>query len=203
MGCRECYCKEIVVFLIAGVVWVGLCLFVAHKCGGSCAVMSVSYVEIRYLGEFRSDFGYCIVIVDNPERMSESIGGYEIIFRCSGCRFIDDLLESFIVGKCKEHGFNVGIVDADMLHAVFLAACQLMLFDPLLHIVVNIGCDNYAILCASIHRLGIYVIMLFGILHKPTVGLESVEVLNGFVIDTWIVFIDTRIKIDLRLYDMV
>ncbi len=78
-----------------------------------------------------------------------------------------------------------------------------MLLDALVHIVVDIGCEHDAVLCPSIHRLRIYVIMLAVVLHEPSLLLERLEILYGAVIDAGVMLVDIRGEVDFGLYYMV
>ncbi len=78
-----------------------------------------------------------------------------------------------------------------------------MLLDAFLHIVVDIGRYDDSILCASVHRLGVDVVMVVIVLHKPSVALEGIEVFHCLVVDPRIMLVGRRVEVDLRLDDVV
>ncbi len=137
--------------------------------------------------------------------VAEAVGGSEVVFGFVLGYFVDYLLKHSVVGERKEYRLNVGIVDADMLHAVlfFVATCELMLLDASFHVVGYICSDHYAVLGAAVHGLCIYVVVLVVVLHEPSVLLECVEVFYSFVVHLGIVLIGARGKVDLRLDDVV
>ncbi|CDE57101.1 unknown [Prevotella sp. CAG:873] len=89
--------------------------------------------------------------------VSEAVIGYEIIFRFCGGYALDDVVEHIVVFKGKEHGLNIGILGANMLHSVFLfvAACQFVFLNNAIEVIIHIGSHNKSILCTAIHGLGI------------------------------------------------
>ncbi len=203
--CRESNSKEVVVLLISLVVGIVFSFLISYERRSCSAVMTVSDIQVRYFFKFLGDFVDGIVIVDYPEMMPESIRCGEVIFRFSGSNFFDDVFKSFIVRECKENRLNVGIVDSHMLHPVLLlvSACKLMFLDALVHIVIHICRNDNAILCATVHCLGVDVVVLFVILHEPAVFLESVEVFNSFVVNFSIMLVGAGFKVDFGLNDMV
>ena len=92
-----------------------------------------------------------------------------------------------------------------MLHAVLflVPTSKLMLLDAAFHVVVNVCCDNYAVLRAAVHGLRIDIIVVLVVLHQPTVLLEGVEVLHSLVIDFGVMLVGAGLEVNLRLYDMV
>ena len=137
--------------------------------------------------------------------VTEAVLAREVIFRLLLYGVGNHAGKHLIVGKREEHRLNIGIVDAHVLHAVFLlvATCQLMLLDATFHIVVHPCCHHNAILCATVHRLGINVVFLFIILHKPAFLLKLLEVLHRLVIYALCVLIGAGSKVDFGLYDVV
>ena len=103
------------------------------------------------------------------------------------------------------HGLDVGVVHANVLHAVFLlvAARQLVLFDATSHIVVGMGAHHETILCLTVHRLRVYIIMFLFVLHQPTLVLELLEVLCRFFIDARVVLASAYREVNLRLDDVI
>ena len=92
-----------------------------------------------------------------------------------------------------------------MLHTVFflIGACQFMLLDDSLLIVLHTSSHYKTILCSSLHGLRVKIIARILVLHKPTFTLELFKLLDRNFIDTRIVFVDYWIEIDLRLDDMI
>jgi len=117
---RESHSHEIVVFLVAAMVGVVLGLFCAYESGSRTAVVSVSDVKVRNLGKLLGDRLDGLRILDEPKRVAEIVVGNEVVFGLSGSNVADDLFKHLIVGESEEHRLHVGVVDADMLHAVFL-----------------------------------------------------------------------------------
>ena len=137
--------------------------------------------------------------------VAEAVGGGEVVFRLAGGHGAYHFFECLVVGEGEEHRLDVGVVDADVLHAVFflVAAGKLVLFDAAFHIVVNERCYHDAVLCAAVHGLGVDVVVFLLVLHQPAVAAECGEVLHGFVVDLGGVFVGTRGEVYFRLYDMV
>ncbi len=202
---REGHRHEIIVFLITAMVGICGSLLCSYKSGGRRAMMTVGNVKIRYFSKFLRDEFDCLVVGNLPECMTETVGGDEIIFRFCGCHFPDDTFEDIIIGEGKEDRLYVGVVDADMLHAVFLfiAAGELMFLDAPLHIVVDPRSHNKTVLGATVHCLGIYIVFLFLIFHEPAVVLKFLKVLDCFLIYGWVVFVKTHLEIYLGLDDMI
>ncbi len=78
-----------------------------------------------------------------------------------------------------------------------------MFFDASLHVVGYVGGDNYAILCAAVHGLGVYVVMFGVVLEEPSVLLEGIEVFDGLTVDFWIVFVGARFKVYFGFDDVI
>ena len=138
--------------------------------------------------------------------MAETIdGSNEIIFGRCGSIAHDKLIENCVIRICEEHRLDVGIVHANMLHAVFflIATGELMLLDTACHIVVGMGTYHQAILRFPIHRLRIYIIMFARILYQPPLILELLEVLGSLLIDTRIILGCAYWEIYLGLDDVV
>ncbi len=74
----------------------------AYECGGSRAMVAVSYIEIGYAVKLT---GYGLDhfrVVDYPEMVAEAIGCGEVIFSFSLGDTVDDILQHLIVGKSEE-----------------------------------------------------------------------------------------------------
>ena len=137
--------------------------------------------------------------------MSETVGSYEVIFR-SACRdAVYDFLEAGIIGERKEYRLDIGIVDLDMAHTVIflVAARQLVLLYNPVYIIIDIGSHHNTVLRATVHGLGIDIVMLALVGAEPSVPQESVEVLYGFGIHRFGMFVGAGGKIYLGFDDMV
>ena len=138
--------------------------------------------------------------------MSETIDGSdEVIFGfCLGIAH-DELVEHGVVGISEEHRFDVGVVYTHMLHAVFLlvAACQLMLLDGSVEIVVDEGANHETILGLAIHGLGVDVILLLVVLYQPSLVLEHLEVFSSLLIHARVILAGTGLEVDFRFDDTI
>ena len=203
---RETYGHEIIIFFVTFVVGVLLGLFCANQCCGSRTMVSVGNVECGHGCKFLGDGGDVVILVDNPESVSEAVDGCdEVIHRLFGCIACHDVVQHFVVGISKEHRFDVGIVHTHVFHAVFflVAAGEFMLFDNAVQIVVYIGTYDQTVLCLAIHGLGIDIIVLFAVLHQPSFVLEHLEVFGSFGIHARVVLVGTFGKINLRFDDVI
>ena len=174
--------------------------------GGGGTVMAVGNIQGRHFAEQFRDAGNISRLVNDPERMAETVVFRdEVIFRIAGCIFGDNLVQFGIVGISKEHRFDIGIIHPDMLHAVLLLVtpCQLMLLDNAIHIIGHIRTDNQAVLCLAVHGLGIHIVTFLLILHQPALFLEHPEIGGSFQINGRIVFIRPDRKVDLWFDDMI
>ena len=168
--------------------------------------MSIGNVEGGHLGKLSGNGINVFLLVYNPESMTETITRSDkVIYRFPDCITGDNSIQCCVVGISKEYGLDVGVVHADMLHAVFflITTSQLMLLDDTVHVIGNVCTDNKAVLCLAIHGLGIDVIVFFIILHQPAFLLEHTEVFRRFLINTFVMFIGTNGKINFRFDDMI
>ena len=78
-----------------------------------------------------------------------------------------------------------------------------MLLDYTIEIIIHIGSHHNTILCAAVHSLRIDVVVFLSILHKPSLVLEVMELFHSFFINCGIVFVEHRIKVNLRLDDVI
>lgn len=192
---RESHSEEVVVFLIATMVGILLCLLIANKSCGGTAMMSVGYIEIGN----RLECG-CDTVVESlinyPESMTESIGSHEVILRLAGGDSADHIFKVGIVGESEEHRLDIGVVDAHMLHSVFffIAAGEFVFLNAPLHIVGDGGCNYDTVLSAAVHGLGVDIIVLMLVLHKPAVGAECSEIIYRFLIYALVVLIRAGAK---------
>ena len=202
----EANSHEVVVFFVTGMIRILFRFFSSHQSSGSTTMMSVGNVEGRHLSKFLSDGINIFLFINNPESMSETIAGSDkVVHWLSGSIMSDNSIQSSIVRICKEYRFDIGIVHANMLHAVFflIAAGQFMLFDDTVHIVGNISANYQTILRLSIHGLRIDVIVFFIVLHQPAFILEHLEIFSSFLINTFIMFVSAYRKIYFGLNDMI
>ena len=168
--------------------------------------MSVSNIQAWHLGKLSGD-GLCIlVVVDDPELMTESVDrSDEVVLRLRGGIAHDEFVEHLVVWIGEEHGFYVGIVHADVLHAVFLLVTtgQLVLLDVALLVVVGMGAHHQSVLRLAVHGLGVNVVVLLVVLHQPSLVLELLEVLGSLLVDARIVFRRAYGEVNLGLDDMI
>ncbi len=168
--------------------------------------MSVCDVKILHLAKL---FSHCLdvsVVADDPELVSESVDrSDEVVYRSGSGIFCYKLVKDSIVWICEEYRLDVCVVDADMLHSVFLfvATCKLMLLDHTCHIVVYVCTNHKTILSLAVHCLGVDVVLLFVVLYQPAFVLEHLEVLCGFLVDARVIFTCSLWKVDFRLDDVV
>ncbi len=92
-----------------------------------------------------------------------------------------------------------------MFHAVFffIATCEFVLLDALLHVVLYVGRNYESVLCMAVHGLGVDVVVLFPVLYEPPVMLECIEVGYRTVVYLWVVLVGARLEVYFRLYYMV
>ena len=181
-------------------------LLSTHQGSGSATMMSVGNIEGRHLGKFACNGVDILLLVDDPERMSETITRSDKVINRFLCRIAgNDSIERLVVGIGEEHGFDVGIVHADVLHAVFLlvATGQLVLLDDTVHVVGHVCTYHQTELRLAIHRLGIDVIVFLLVLHQPSFVLKHLEVLGSLLIDARIVLVGTYRKVYLGLDNMI
>ncbi len=145
------------------------------------------------------------VVVDYPEVVSEAVGSREIVFGRSRSHGADNFFEFFVVGECEEYRLNVGVVDAHVFHAVFflVSAGKLMLFDATLHIVFHVCRHHNAVLRASVHGLGVYVVVVVFVLNEPAIVAEGLEVFYRFVVYFGGVLVGSGSEVYFRLDYMV
>ena len=172
----------------------------------SRAMMTVSYIQGRHFAKQIRNAGNIRRLVNDPERMTETIVFRdEVIFRSTGSIFGDNLVQFSIIGISKKHRFDIGIIHPYMLHTVLLLVtpCQLMFLNNTIHIIGHVCTDNQTVLCLAVHCLGIYIIAFFLILYQPAFFLEHLEIGSSFQINGRIMFICPDRKIDLRFNDMI
>ena len=172
---------------------------------GSCTVMTISHIEsLNIAAEQPGDLVDGLVVVDDPELVAEVILIHEVIFRLPQDGLGDDLVQDVVVLVGEEHRLDVGVLDADMDHAVvlFVLAGELMLLDLSGSIVVGVGAEHETVLGAAFHCLGIDIIALLGIPAEPSLSLPGLEVLDSLGIDLRIMIFEHRLEINLGFGDM-
>ena len=206
LACREADSHEVVVLLVATVVGVLLCLLCTHQSGGGTTMVAVGNIQV---GNFCKGLGnslLVLLVLYEPQLMAETVGGGgEVIFRLVAYIACYDGSQGVVVGIGKEDRLHVGIVHADMLHAVFLlvAACQFVLLDDTVHVVVHVGTYHQTELCLAVHGLCIDIVSVLLVLYQPAVVLELLEVLCSLGIHLGCIFAGTDGEVYLRLDDMV
>ena len=183
-----------------------LSLLCTYQSSCSTTVMAVSDVESWHLSELLCDGLDVSIVGNNPELMAESVNRRnKVVLRLTSGIAHNQLVEHSIVRICEEHRLDVSVINANMLHAVFLlvAACQLMLLDGAVHIVVNESTNHKTILCLAVHGLSVDIVRLLLILTKPSLILELLEVLSSLLVHSGVVLACARLKVDFRLYNVV
>ena len=131
-------------------------------------MVSVSDIQRGHLAELLCDSLRVLGIVDNPELVAETVdGSYEVVLRSRLGIAHDEFVENTIVGVGEEYRLDVGIVYANVLHAVFflVATRQLVLLDIAFLVVVGMSAYNEAILRLALHGLSVDIIVLFFVLY--------------------------------------
>ena len=130
---------------------------------------------------------------------------HEIIFRRVGRIFFYDSIQFGIVWISEKHRFDIGIVHTNMLHTVFffITTGQFMFLDVTFQIIIYISTYNQTILCTSVHRLCIYIILFLLILNQPAFLLKQPEVFSSLFINSRIMFVCSYRKIYFRLNNMI
>lgn len=92
-----------------------------------------------------------------------------------------------------------------MLHPVFLFVLtgKFVFFNISLHIILHTRAHNQSVLGATIHGLGIHIILLPAILNQPSILFESSIVFQCFPIHLLVMLIEARFKIDFGFDDVI
>ena len=183
-------------------VGIGLCLLRSHESCGSAAMVAVGDVEGRHLRKLSGYEVYVVFLVNDPQLVAEVVdGGHKIV--CSfGCSITGyQAVQHVVIGIGKKHGLYVGITHAHMLHAVLflVLACELMLLDHAVKIVVHISSHHKPILRLAVHGLRVDVVVVLLVLLEPSTLLEQLKVGCGLVIDLLLILACAGLKIDLGL----
>ena len=172
---------------------------------GGSTVVTVSDIEsLDITVEKPGDLVDGLVVVDDPELVAEVILIHEVIFRLPQDGLGDDLVQDVVVLVGEENRLDVGVLDADMDHAVvfFVLAGELVLLDLSGSVVIGVGAKHKTILGAALHGLGIDIITLLGIPAEPSLGLPGLEILDSLGIHLRVMILKHRIEIDLGLSNM-
>ena len=203
---REAHGHEVVVLLVPTVIGVLATLLIPDQGSSGRAVVTVGDVEGGHLGEELRDAGDVLLIIDDPELVTEAVQRCDEAVDGLGGRVLGYDGVDLVFGRVgEEDRLDIGIVHAHVLHAVLLLilAGQLMLLDDARHVVLDSGADDEAVLRLPIHRLGVDVVVLLGVLDEPALVAESAEVLSSLSIDRLVMLIRADGEVDLRADDMV
>ena len=202
---READRHEEVVFLVSGVMRVLPALFGAHACSRRGAVMTVGHVEsIHLVREDFRDAGNRSVVRNGPEAVAEVVLVDEVVFRLAGRSLGNDGGELRIVFVCEENRFDVGVLDADVHHAVvfLVLAGELVLFDEPGGVIVGMRAKHEAVLGTGSHGLGVDVVALLGVALEPAALLPLGKVFHRTVVHPRVVVFQKRIEVYFRLGDV-
>ena len=130
--------------------------------------MAVGNVQSIHLVKFSCDYLLVFRICNHPELMTEMINrSYEIInrslFRC----FLDQINQRPAALVSKENRLDVCVRIANVLHTVLflITTRELVLFDYIIHVIIHVAAQYDTILCFTVHRLSIEIVILVIILH--------------------------------------
>ncbi len=151
-----------------------------------------------------------LAVVDDPEAVAEAVFlGDEVIDGFLGGDGGDDFVDAGHGGVGEEHRLNVGVGDADVLHAVLflVLAGELVFLDDLVDVVLAVGAGHDAVLplgvlVLGVHALGIDVEFLLLILHQPAEVFELVVVLHHLEVHFGRVLVGAFGEVDLSLGDV-
>ena len=169
------------------------------------AMVTISHIQGRNIGKQLSDTLICLCITHNPEMVTKTIGCDEVIISLILLHYaLHNGVNLRIVGVGEEYRLDIRLLIADVNHTILLLvrAGELVLLDCAREVVLKVATHSNTILCATIHRLRIYIIVLLLILHQPATLLPQSEVLHSLLIDLIGVFVGNRIEVNLRLDDM-
>ena len=115
------------------------------------------------------------------------------------------LVKHLVIGIGKEHRLDVGVVYADMLHAVLLliGTGKLVFLDVALEVILHVCANHQTILGLALHSLSVDVVLLLGVTLEPALVLKLTEVLGSLSIHTGIGLLGYGIKINLGLDDVI
>ena len=169
-------------------------------------MVAVGYVERIDACEDLCDAPDVLVVVDDPKLVAEAVIGRDEVVDGGGRGVLGhDSVYLRVVLVGEKDRFDVGVVDADVLHAVFLfvPAGEFMLLDRAVHVIRDVCPDDQPVLCLAVHRLGIDVVAFFAVLHEPSLFLELLEILCRLGVDPLVVLVSPDGEVDFWLYDVV
>ena len=201
----ESHGEEIAILLVARMAGV-LCLaLLSHARRGGCAVMPVGDIERRDARENLRDTVVGLLVADNPQLMAEAVGSREIVFRVVVLHHVGhDGVDLGVVGIGEEHRFDIGLLVADVDHAVFLlvGTRQFVFLDRPREVILVMAAHGQSVLRAAVHRLRIDVIILPGILFEPALLTPCTEILDRLVVNLLRMFVGNRLEIYFGLDDV-
>ena len=127
-----------------------------------------------------------------------------VIRALAGGGFRDDGGEFRVVLEGEEDRLDVGVLDADVDHAVvfLVLAGELVLLDDAGGVVVGMGAEDDAELGALAHGLGIDIVHRLRVLDQPALCPPGLEVLHGLVVGALLVLAREGGEVDFRLGDV-
>ena len=137
--------------------------------------------------------------------MAEAVGSREIVFRGVVLHHVGhDGVDLGVVGIGEEHRFDIGLLVADVDHAVFLlvGTRQFVFLDRPREVVLVMAAHGQSVLRAAVHRLRIDVIILPGILFEPALLTPCTEILDRLVVNLLRMFVGNRLEIYFGLDDV-
>ena len=150
------------------------------------------------------DAGVDGIVFNDPERMGELVFVHKLVLRLAGGGSGDDFSQFCVVLEGEENRLYVGILGANVHHAVvfLVLAGELVLFDDAVGVVVRMGAEDNAVLGAFAHGLGIHIVLFPVFPYQPAVFLPELEVLHGLVIGALLVFPGNGVEVNFGLGDV-
>ena len=176
-----------------------------HARSGGRTVVSVGHVEGRDAAEDLRDAVIRRTVADHPQFVAEAVGSREVVLGGrSRHNALDNGVDLGIVRIGEEDRLDVGLLVAHVDHAVLLllGARQLVFLDGAREVVLEVAAHRQTVLRAAVHRLGIDVVVLLGILHEPAPFAPQAEVLHRLVVDLGGMLVGDRIEVDLGFDDV-
>ena len=202
---REGHREEITILLTTRMARIIGAALLSHTRSGGRAVMSVGNIERRNARKNLRNAVVGLLVADHPQLVSEAVVGREIILRSVVFHHVgDNGVDLGIVGISEEHRFDIGFLVAHVDHAVLLlvGTRQFVLLDGARKVILEMAAHRKAVLRAAVHRLRIYIIVLFGVLAEPAFGLPFAEILNRFVVNGLRMLVGDRLEVDLGFDDV-
>ena len=168
-------------------------------------MVSVRHIKRRDSGKNLRDPLLHLGIVDHPELVAETIGRHKIVHRfISGHDALDNQIHLPDGRVGEKHRLDIRILIADMHHPVLflVRACQFVLFDFTLQIIVEMTGRHQSVLRPAVHRLGINIIFFRIVLHEPSFFAPRPEVFHGTGIHFVGMLVRDRRKVDFGFDNM-